>query len=61
MKIEDIAIIVLIVTIVPWIMWDFIPGHVKKYWGYIWQTRKDHKAGWYNRRWIWSFRAGPKN
>lgn len=58
MKIVDVAFITLVVTIVLWILWELIPGHAKKYWSYIWQTRKDHKAGWYNRKWIWSFRNG---
>ena len=41
-----------------WLIVELIPGHVKKYWSYIRQNKKDHKKGWRNRKWIWSFRNG---
>ena len=58
MTLYDIAFIILVATIALWLTWELIPGPAKKYWRYLWQTKKDHKAGWYNRKWIVSFRNG---
>lgn len=56
--ITDIAFIIFATAFISRIVWEVIPDCVKKYWSYQKQTRKDHKVGWFNRRWIWIFKNG---
>jgi len=58
--IRDIAFIIFVVTTVLWIIWEIIPEPFKKYWHYIWQTRRDFKE---NRKgkYVFSFRVNSKN
>ncbi len=55
MKIVDIAFIVFATTVGSWLIWEFIPDHVKKYWSYIRQSKRDRKVG-LKGKYIWTWR-----
>lgn len=48
----EILCISLIVLCLFALIWEMIPDPAKKYWGYIWQVRKDQRKG---RRRKWTF------
>lgn len=56
LKIEDVCYIVFAAVCLFLLIKEFIPDHVKKYWSYIRQNDKDHKKGWFNRKWIFTFK-----
>lgn len=60
MKLYDIAFWIVIIACSLRLIWEMIPDPAKKYWSYVRQNRKDHKAGWFDRKWVWSFRNGRK-
>lgn len=41
----EIAFWTIVISFSSVILWDLIPGHMKKWWGYVRQVKRDRKAG----------------
>ena len=53
--IVKIAYFILMIIAGLWLAWEFIPDHVKKYWSYLKQAKRDRRAG-LKGKYIWTWR-----